>query len=311
MSKLGRRSPRPYLDTEERVTNETYLQIYYRIQQMACNAVQWYNMPDEVDDCLLEEYLFNRGMAAFFYDEVFEKHMVLPLSGVLEYDQNERPVRYSVTGFNGYHRDLSVDDSVVILNNAWGLPSSGMAQIFATRLTNTLRTGDVHLEAQKIGNLVAVPEIQRRGVHEIISRVKNFHLFTITTPAAAELASKVSALKTQPEYIVDRLDNHYSFLWHDCLAYFGIDSMANKQSGVNIVESRGETSAANANLNALLKARRKACDKINAMFGLSLSVDPVEDLITDIEEVEQDGELHDRTENGVGADGREDNTGQG
>lgn len=307
MKKYPTRCPNPYLDTEEAVTNETYLQIYYRIQRMACNAIEWYGLPIEIDETLLEEYLFNRGMAAFFYDEVFGKYMILPISGVLEYDQNNRPVRYTVTGFNGYHRTLSDDDSVLILNDAWGLSTAGMAQIFATRLTNTLRTGDVHLEAQKIGNLVAVPEIQRRGVQEIIKRVRNFHLFTITTPAAAELANKVTALKTQPEYIVDRLDNHYSFLWHDCLAFFGIDSMANKQSGVNILESRGETSAANANLTAMLKPRRKACEKINAMFGLHASVDPVEDLIT--EEADNDGQLHDGAKDRAGTDGGEDGAG--
>lgn len=296
-------TPLPYMDSEEQLTISTYNQLYYRIAEIAMGSIKWHGLPKEVNPLFLERYEFQRGNCVFFYDETLGEYIALPMSGETRWDQNGWPTHYRVIGMNGYNRDLDISNSVVIPNNYFLSPSAPMAAIFASRLTNTLRTGDVHLEAQKLGNIVAVPETQKKGVREIIRRVKNFHLFTITTPAAAELASRTQALQTQPDYIVDKLDNHYTFLWHECVSHFGVDSMTNKLSGVTRQETMAENGIANDSMGIRLEVRQKACEQIKQMFGLNITVGPQPEILN--QGGDGDGQIHDGSKDSDGGTDRE------
>lgn len=299
--------PLPYMDSEEHLTAVTYEQLYYRIAEIAMGAVKWYGLPKEINPLFLERYEFTRGNCVFFRDETMGEYLILPMSGQRDFDQNGWPNRYNVIGLNGYNRELDRSNSVIIPNNYFLTPSAPMASIFASRLTNTLRTGDVHLEAQKLGNIVAVPETGKKGMRELINRVRNFHLFTLTAPASAELTRQVQALQTQPDYIVDKLDNHYTFLWHECVSHFGVDSMSNKQSGVTQLETIAENGIANDSLAVRLEVRNKACEEIREMFGLNVRAGAQPDLIDD-DGGAGDESLHNDTQDSDGGSYRETET---
>lgn len=292
----------PYIDNDDQLTIRTYQEIFYRLERVALNAVEWKNLPEGLDPMIIERYLFYFGNVVLYYDEILMQYVALPMRGEFAWDVNAYPTVYDVVGFGGYTRRLTVDNSVIIWNNYQLNPTAEMAGLLATRLTNTLRTGDQHLELQKLGKILCVPENKRSGLKEIIRKIKNFAAYIIASPAAKELGESVTALDTELDYIVDKLDNHYSFLWHDALAYFGITSMSDKKSGVNIMESKSEDAMANANRGPMIHARRDGVKKFNQMFGENVSVD------FSTEGGEEDGELYDISQDTYGESDREDTT---
>lgn len=262
----------PYIGDEEQLTLQTYQQLYYRLERIALNVCLWKNLPENVTQMMLERYLYYFGQTVFFYDDILEQYVVLPMATQYAWDEYGIPTEYEVVGFMGYRRRLNITNSVIIWNNFQFMPSMEMAQLFATRLTNTLRTGDMHLEAQKIGKIVTVPEAKKKGVRSLLDKVKNFHLYTIASPAARELTENIQVLDTELEYVLDKMDNHYKFLWHDALSFFGVPSISDKISGVTPIEAQSENAMAKANSNAVLKCRKDAVEKINKMFDLEIDV---------------------------------------
>lgn len=292
----------PYVDNEDALTQTTYMQYMYRIERVALNAVRWDGLPETVRQMVIERYLYYYGNAVFFKDEILDQYFVLPITAEYDWDVDHYPIEYDVTDWRGRRWHLSKDNSVIIWNNYQRVPSIPMAQLFATRLTNTMRTSDNHLEAQRIGKIIVAPENKRRGVKALLDRVKGFHLFTIVSPAAAELSGQVTVLDTELDYIGDKIDNHYSFIWHDCMQYFGITSTSDKKSGMTAEEIMSENDTAISGQGALLNSREDAVKEINKMFGLNISVTSGR---------RSNGELYDNLEISPGIMGRDGSTGDG
>lgn len=302
MSKQNQFCMPPYASDEDLLTVRTYQEIFYRIERIAINAIRWKNLPDGLDAMLIERYMFYWGNVVIFYDDILERYIALPMNTEMGWDINWYPTKYTVVGFNGYFRELDVNNSVIIWNNYQMNPSSEMAGLLATRLTNALRTGDMHLEYQKVGKIISVPETQKKTARSLVQRIKNFNLYTIGSSALKDIASNTAVLDTEVDYIVDKLDNHYSFLWHDCLSYFGITSMSNKLSGVTPAEMSAENSMAIANRSAMINSRKDGIQKVNEMFGIDIEIEFLGG--------DDYGELYNNTENDNGESDGEDESGQ-
>lgn len=262
----------PAINSEEELTLRTYDSMFYRLERMATSVFKWEGLPTEINPALIERYLFYYGNCVFYYDDIIEQYVVLPMSGEYAWDINYLPTEYEVVGFGGYRARLNYENSVVLYNDTIFSPGIVNSQLFATRLTNALRTGDMHLELQKVGKIVSVPETKKTGVKEIFKRIKNYCVYTFASPAAKELFDNVKVLDTELDVIIKDLDSHYSFIWHDAMSYYGITSMTNKLSGVSDKEVEAENAMARGNTNSLHEARNLGCKKINEMFGLNVTV---------------------------------------
>lgn len=290
----------PYISNENLLTTQTYSQMYYRIERLALNVFKWRNLPYGLKSMIIERYLFYFGRVALFYDEVLEQFVALPVTGEFAWDVDYYPTAYEVTGFGGYRRMLDYTNSVLLYNDYQMSPGSEMASIFATRLTNSLRTSDMHLELQKIGKVITAPETKRKGFETILKKIKNFAATVIASPAAMDMKDSIQVLDTELDFIVDKLDGHYTFMWHDVLNYLGIDSMSDKQSGVNPLESKAEAAMAQGNRMAMKNAREEGIEKFNEMFGQNVELEFLG------KEDGQNGELYDDSEDSDGDSGRED-----
>lgn len=262
----------PYVSDDNQLTIRTYQEMFYRLERIAINAVEWKNLPLGLSPMIIERYLFYFGNVVLYYDEILEQYVSLPMTGEFAWDVNSYPTVYDVTGFGGYRRRLDESNSVIIWNNYQLNPTAEMTGLLATRLTNALRTGDMHLELQKLGKIVCVPETQKKSAQALLKKIKNFALYIIGSPALKEIVDNTKVLDTELDYIVDKLDNHYSFLWHDALSYFGYTSMTNKTSGVSPEETDSENAMAEGNKNAVIKSRKDGVEKFNKMFDENVEV---------------------------------------
>ena len=100
----------------------------------------------------------------------------------------------------------------------------------------------------------------------------------------------ISVLKTDAPFVADKLMQLKFQIWNEALTYLGISNvnMHKKERLLNdeVTRNMGSTVASRY---ARLNARKEACKKINAMFGLNIDVEYREDIQIVDDEVEGSG----------------------
>lgn len=276
-----------------RRNNATYLQYYMHLAELAMSMFEWKNLPETVDARFLELTLFEDGQIVFFKDEELG-YLCLQCAVNGGFNVYRIPTNRRAYAVNGYQKNLTENDSVIIYNNFLRTNSMLDVRNFAERLYNIDRAIDVNINAQKTPILIKCDEQQRLtmlntyqqydGNQPVIfgDKALNTNAFQVLNTGAPLVADKLYVLKTQ--------------LWNECLTYLGISNInVQKKERLITDEVTRNQGGTIASRYARLEARRQACDQINRMFGLNVSCDYREDyrdITLDIE-------------NGIGADTEE------
>ena len=252
------------------MNNATFLQYYYRLTELSISMFEWENLPESVDPRFLELTLFSDGQAVFFKDEVLG-YLALQNASGGDLNQYRVPNKRRAYAVNGYNRDLTEKDSVIIYNNYLHTNSRLDVEMFARRLYNLDRAIDVNANAQKTPILIQCDETQRLtmlnlykkfdGNEPVIFGDKNLN------------PNSVKILKTDAPYVADKLYQLKTQIWNEALTYLGISNVntTKKERMVTdeVIRNQGGTIASRY---SRLQARREAVDQINKMFGLSIEV---------------------------------------
>lgn len=276
-----------------RRNNATYLQYYMHLTELAMSMFEWKNLPPTVDARFLELTLFEDGQIVFFKDEELG-YLCLQCAVNGGFNVYRIPTNRRAYAVNGYQKNLTENDSVIIYNNFLHTNSMLDVRNFAERLYNIDRAIDVNINAQKTPILIKCDEQQRLtmlntyqqydGNQPVIfgDKALNTNAFQVLNTGAPLVADKLYVLKTQ--------------LWNECLTYLGISNInVQKKERLITDEVTRNQGGTIASRYARLESRRQACDQINKMFGLNVSCDYREDyrdITLDIE-------------NGIGADTEE------
>ena len=257
------------------MNNGTYRQYYNRLVELAISMFEWKNLPETVDERFLELCLFTDGQAIFFYDEALG---YLTLQNAMNggFNVYRIPMRRRAYAVNGYNRDLTENDSVIIWNNYLHTNSQLDSVMFAKRLYNLDRAIDVNANAQKTPVLIQCEETERLTMMNLYKQYDGNVPFIFGDKALN--AKGITVLKTDAPYVADRLYQLKTQVWNEALTYLGISNI-NIQKKERLItdevtRNQGGTIAARY---SRLNARRKACEEINRMFGLDVWCDYRED----------------------------------
>ena len=266
----------------------TYGEYLERLTELSISMFEWKNLPDSVDPRFLELTLFTDGQAVFFEDEVMGfLGLQVIINGPL--DVYRVPIGRRAFAVNGYQKNLDISDSVIIYNNYLRTNSVAMVKLYAKRLYNLDRIIDINADAQKTPVLVQGTEQQRLtllnlykeydGNAPVIFGDKNLDI------------NALKCIKTDAPYIADKIYQLKTQIWNEALTYLGISNLniQKKERLVSdeVIRNQGGTIASRY---SRLEARREACEKINDMFGLDISVDFREDYREADDEVMFEGE---------------------
>ena len=248
-----------------------YNHYYNRLMELAISRFQWNNLPDSVDSRFLEITLCNYGFAIFFKDEVMG---YLALKSMINGPLNvyNIPVRRKAYANNGYQKELNENDSVIIYNNMMHTNVNTDLKIFADKLYQIDRTLMVNINAQKTPVAILCDENQRLTMMNLYAKYEGNEPF-IFGSKNLDLKS-IQSINTQAPYIADKLWETKTQLWNEAMTYLGISnvSMVKKERLVTDEVSRN-MGATVASRYSELRERQRACDRINKMFGLNVSVE--------------------------------------
>lgn len=255
--------------------NATYIQYYNRLTELSISMFEWKNLPETVDERFMELALFSKGMAVFFKDEVLG-FLALRTTISGEFNVYRIPVKRRAFADNGYNKELTIDDSVIIYNNMIHTNSMLDVRVFAEKLADLDRTIQVNARAQKTPVLIKCTENERLtmtnlykeydGNAPVIYGDKNLN------------ANGLTVLKTDAPYVGDRLYQLKTQIWNEALTYLGISNInsVKKERMITDEVTRNQGGVV-ASRYSRLESRRQACEKINAMFGLDVWCDYRED----------------------------------
>ena len=281
----------------------TYLQYVNRLTELSISMFDWKNLPDTIDARFLELALFNDGMAVFFKDEVMGYlGLQVMIGGAL--DVYKIPITRTAFAQNGYQMKLDQSNSVIIFNNMLHTNSILDVQEMSKRLYEIQRTIDVNVTQQKTPKIVTCTENQRLVMKNLYAQYMGNEPF-IFGDKNLDL-SGIKTLDTTSPYVADKLYDLKTQYWNEALTYLGISNVNSvKKERMISDEVQRNLGGTIASRYSRLFMRQQACEQINEMFGLNISVDYREDMqVLDTYDADK-AELSNETDVGKGGENNE------
>lgn len=254
----------------------TYLQYVNRLTELSISMFDWKNLPETIDARFLELALFNDGMAVFFKDEVMGYlGLQVMIGGAL--DVYRIPVTRTAFAQNGYQMKLDRKNSVIIFNNMLHTNSILDVQEMSKRLYEIQRTIDVNVIQQKTPKIITCTENQRLVMKNLYGQYMGNEPF-IFGDKNLDL-SGIKTFDTTSPYVADKLYDLKTQYWNEALTYLGISNVNTvKKERMISDEVQRNLGGTIASRYSRLFMRQQACEQINEMFGLNISVDYREDM---------------------------------
>lgn len=270
---------RTFFGDSSRNNRYTYTQYMERLIDLSVSMFDWVNVPDTIDTRFLELTLFHDGQAVFFKDEELG---FLCLQSAINgrFNVYRIPVRRRAYAVNGYQRDLTDKDSVLVWNNLIHSNSVIEVRNFAQRLYNLDRIIDVNVNAQKTPVMIQATEQQRLTLLNLYKAYDGNAPF-IFGDKNLDL-SGIKAISTGAPYLADKLYELKTEIWNEALTYLGISNVNIRKKERLITDEVNRLQGGTiASRYSRLQARRQACEEINRMFDLDIWVNYREDFDPD------------------------------
>lgn len=256
--------------------NQAFIHYLNRLKELAVSMFEWKNVPETVDIRYLELTLMQDGMAIFFNDEELG---YLGLQVMIGGNLNvyRIPIIRRAYAVNGYSKDLNPDDSVIIFNNMLHTNSIMDLEMFALKLYECDRTIDVNIKAQKTPVALLCDENQRLVMKNLYLQYDGNMPFIFGSKNLD--IKQIQAINTGAPFVADKVMETKNQIWNEALTYLGISNTSYQKKerliSDEVIRNMGGTIASRY---SRLSERQKACDMINRMFGLNMSVDYREDV---------------------------------
>lgn len=259
---------RPFWSSAK-MNNSTFLQYYNRLTDMAISQFEWTDLPPTCDARFLELALFADGMAVFFKDEILG-YLTLQcmIGGPL--DVYRIPIIRRAYASNGYNMELDNTNSVIVFNNSLHINSLLDIEMYARRLYEIQRAIDINVRGQKTPKILCCDENQRLTLVNLIKKYEGNEPFIFGKKGLSQILESVDI---SSPYVADKLQVLKQLVWDEAMTYLGIaNTNTSKRERLNTAEVASGMGDVEAQRFTKLAERERACDKINAMFGLSVGV---------------------------------------
>lgn len=256
--------------------DRSFLHYYEQLIGLAMSCFEWKNLPKSIDQRFLEMTLLSDGYAVFFKDDVMEEYLALQCMIGGRLDVYRIPVMRKAYAPNGYQKNLTIADSVIIFNNYTHTNTLPSIEQYAAKLWDIDRSIDVNARAQKTPILIRCSETQRLTMLNMYEQYDGNSPFIFADNAMNPNA--LSVLQTGAPYVADKLYELKTQVWNEALTFLGISNISvEKKERLITDEVNRFMGGVIASRNSRLDMRRQACEQINEMFGLDISVEFRED----------------------------------
>jgi len=294
---------------ENHVGNSYYHHYYKYLNFLAFQLFKWEGLPETIDERYLEMSLHTYGYVGFYKDPNID---YVAIQGALSGEVNNylMPTRFHAKApkysadfpiyyygdtkgeFKQFHDDGSFtthqeNQGIVIFNNDLLVPTIPSLNMFAKDLAELKEIIRINQNAQKTPVLLTADDNNQFSMKNIYNKYDGNSPVIMVNKAFDPESLKVH--KTDAPYVVDKLNTQKNAVWNEVMTFLGIKN-ANLEKKERMVtdEVSSNDEQINASANIMLKSREEACDRINRLYGLDVSVsirhDVIEEFMSNIYE---------------------------
>lgn len=267
----------------------TFKVTYNKYKLIALNAFEWGGLPKGMLERHIENVLFNMGKVLFFRDSRMS-YMSLPCDPIGQGCGYGDPLKYRATGHN-YNKVYDADNCVVIENNKLRLATDDFLMFYVNKLTEAERTMDVNVKANKTPVVVLCDD------KDVLSFKRIFQQVDGNSPAVFADRSinldNMQALDLKAKFLGNELMDYKKSVENELLTFLGINNIpAEKKERLITDEANSNNQLIDSFFDLGLEARQRACEEINALYGLSVTVKRREKVINTptVDNVDEDGD---------------------
>jgi hypothetical protein len=251
--------------------NQTaYFMYYNRLRDYALSMFKWEGLPDSVNERFLEVKMFEMGKILFF-DDPSMGFLALPFTGgqLNVYNEYLTYVAFSTN----YRQEYSIDNAVPIWGNFSRTSIEPIVREFATRLYRAERALDVNVAQQKFPYIVLTDDAQRLTMENTMQQWDGYTPYIFGNKKGFDKEA-IQILNTPVPFVADKLMQYKHDIWNQAMTWLGIgNAKQDKKERLVSDEVSANDEQIESSREVMLKARQLACEKINKMFGLNISVD--------------------------------------
>ena len=248
-----------------------YHDYFARLKEITLTLFKWNGLPETCNERFLEECLFRYGQAGFLEDPnmSFLNTKIIPASVLNVYEEPTAFTCFSV----GYSEYKHKDECVWIRNNYLAKATETTTMIYAERLARIDLTYDVNIHAQKTPVLIKCEDKTLTSLKNIYKQYEGNEPVIFAHKSLQDKPLEV--LNTSAPFVADKLREDRQNIWNDYLEFLGVNTNPSDRKKERLIVSEVESNNEEIEIQAqtMLVCRQKACEEINKMFGLNVSVE--------------------------------------
>ena len=283
---MGRKRKPVINDNIERET----VRLANHYQMLALNRYKWENLPNGIESRYIEQMLYDNGECAMF-DHPDLGLCVLRSSSRENLNIYGEPTKLTLSGFNE-HRTVMMDECVLILNNYLGLPTQQNILYYSRRMAEIDDIIMQNLRQQRVPYLFATDENNAFSMKSLYDRIyQGEPAIFVDKEMLNGQPENIMVIPTIAPYLVDKLQIQKQEMERELLTFLGINNTLEKKERLIVDETNSNNQFIKMSSDIGYKQRLLACEMMNEMFGLNVSVKETQDEFQ--EEVNDSGELYD------------------
>lgn len=247
----------------------TFKVLYEKFRVLACSSYEWEGLPEGIEEKHIERYLFDHGKAIWFRDPEMS-YMCLEAQTSGQLNVYGEPVKWFASGFN-YHRQMDADHCVIIDNNPIRLSTQDIVMFYVNKIVEAERTMDVNIKACKTPYVFACDDKDVLTFKRIFQEVDG-NVPALYVDKGLNLDS-IDVFQTNVKFMGNDLMDYKKSVENELLTFLGFNNLAvDKKERVNLSEANSNNQMTQSFADLQLESRKKACERINEMYGLNVSV---------------------------------------
>lgn len=247
----------------------TFKTLYDKFKMISVNAFEWEGLPDGILERHIERALFDHGKAVFFRHPEMS-FMCLECENSGRVNVYNDPLGYIARGV-GFQHHVAADECVIIENNKLRIATHPFVMMYVNKLTEAERTMDVNIKSCKTPVVFACDD------KDILSFKRIFQQVDGNTPAVyADRGlnlDSIQSYQTGVKFMGNELMDYAASTENKLLTFLGLNNTAvDKKERLITDEANANNQLIASFADLQLEARERACEEMNKMFGLSVSV---------------------------------------
>lgn len=253
----------------------TYRLYLDQILEIAIARYKWNGLPKTIDERFLELTLSGKNGAVLFFKDENIGHLALPCTMSGRFNVYKIPIQRRAYAVNGYQATRDDTNSVIIYSNQLhnGMSVYNRLVQYAKDLYLIDSIIMVNVNAQKTPLMLLADEKQMLTLKNLYMKYDGNQPFIFGDRNDLN-PNSIQALVTGAPYVADKLYELKQNIWNEVLTFLGVPNvqMNKKERLITDEVNRGLGGVFASRYSGLL-SRRQACDQINEMFGLNISVE--------------------------------------